>query len=161
MLFMKPETKLDPAKEAETVFELCSRDVKETLLLLETQLNTIHTRVQVLLSFCGIVITTTGFSGRLIAGTHLAAQLFIVIGLAMMVICAGYVFDRVGSVRWITRDLDLNNPLETVRQIIERRNLKTRAYRRGGYFLFLGLIFYSISIAIMLLNPHVLDVPVR
>jgi hypothetical protein len=152
---------LTPENEAKLLLRLCNGNLRDAVVLLENQLNTIHTRVQVLLSFCGIVITTTGFSGRLIAGTHIAAQIAIIIGLALMVVCAAYVFDRVGGVRWITRELDDAQPETALAAVLRRRDKKTIAYRRSGYFLLLGLVFYGISIAIMLLNPYPLDVPVR
>ncbi|MGB7156722.1 MAG: hypothetical protein WBD40_01570 [Tepidisphaeraceae bacterium] len=38
----------------------------------------LHNRAQVLLALCGIVVTTTGFSGRLVAGTNAAAQWLII-----------------------------------------------------------------------------------
>ncbi len=152
---------LDVKQEAETLLALYEGKLVEVLKVLESQLNTLHGRVQVLLSFCGIIITTTGFSGRLIAGTHLLAQIAIIIGLLMMVVCGAYVFHRIGMLRWVTAGVDRDNPQLTIERILIRRNEKTVAFKRGGYLLFLGLAFYSIAVAIMLLNPEVLNTPVR
>lgn len=152
---------LDVKQEAETLLALYDGKLVQVLQVLESQLNTVHGRVQVLLSFCGIIITTTGFSGRLIAGTHLLAQIAIIIGLVLMVVCGAYVFQRIGMLRWVTAEVDRDHPLKTIEKILIRRNEKTTAFKRGGYLLFLGLAFYSFAVAIMLLNPEVLTTPVR
>lgn len=154
-------TQLSPEEEAHTLIRLCQEDLRSVVTMLESQLNTIHARAQVLLSFCGIVITTTGFSGRLIAGTHTSAQICIIVGLVLMICCAAYVFSKVGSVRWITREFNIDRPIDSLTRVLRRRDAKTAAYRISGYLLLLGLVFYAISIAIMLLNPHPLNVPVR
>jgi hypothetical protein len=146
--------------EADRILAMCKGDLLQAIGVLERQFNTLHARAQVLFSFCGIVITVTGFSGRLIAGTNRPAQFFIVGGLAVVVACAFYIYHNVMTLRWTTQRL-LDCPEETILKGLERRDLKTNSYRRGGYILFLGLVLYSASIAIMLLNPVPLEVPVR
>lgn len=148
-------------REAEILMALCDSRLAEVLRVLESQLNTLHTRAQVLLTFCGIIITTTGFSGRLVAGTHLYAQVTIIAGLAMVLASGGFIYYRIGGLRWVTSGVDLENPMNTISAILRRRDEKTRAYQLGGYLLFIGLVFYSVAVAIMLLNPEVLQVPVR
>ena len=49
----------------------------------QQQLDTIYTRAQAPISLTRIVVTTTGFLGRLIAGTGPLAQTFLVAGLAV------------------------------------------------------------------------------
>ena len=156
----KREPYMDSQTEASRILEMCEGNLKQAMEVLERQLNTLHGRAQVLFSFCGIVVTVTGFSGRLIAGTNATAQAFIVAGLAVVIACALYIYHSVMTLRWTTQRLD-RSPERTVLKIIERRNVKTTAYRRGGYLLFLGLILYSVAVGIMLMNPVPLDVPVR
>ena len=151
---------MDSATEAQRILEMCEGQLLQAMGVLERQFSTLHNRAQVLFSFCGIVVTVTGFSGRLIAGTNAAAQAFIVAGLAVVVATAFYMFHSVMTLRWATQRLD-TSPERTVRRILKRRNIKTRAYKRGGYLLFTGLILYSIAIAIMLSNPMPLEVPAR
>jgi hypothetical protein len=151
---------IDPETEARRILEICDGRILEAINVLERQFGILHTRAQVLFSFCGIVITVTGFSGRLIAGTNVYAQGLVVSGLAVVILCALYIYHSVMTLRWITQRM--NPPGEdNLARLIERRNKKTNAYRRGGYILFLGIMFYGIAVAIMLLNPVALDVPVR
>jgi hypothetical protein len=151
---------LDNETEAVRVLEMCDNNLQAAMAVLERQFTTLHSRAQVLFSFCGIVITVTGFSGRLIAGTSDLAQGLIVAGLAVVVMCALYIFHTVMTLRWATQRLDTTNTLTMIR-VIQRRNLKTEAYRRGGYILFIGMILYSSAVAMMLLNPVPLMLPVR
>lgn len=151
---------MDSSTEAHRILEMCDGKLSQAMGVLERQFSTLHNRAQVLFSFCGIVVTVTGFSGRLIAGTNAAAQALIVAGLAVVVATAFYMFHSVMTLRWATQRLD-TSPERTVRRVLERRNIKTRAYKRGGYMLFAGLILYTMAIAIMLFNPVPLEVPAR
>ena len=151
---------LDCETEAARILAMCGNNLQASMAVVERQFNTLHNRAQVLFSFCGIVITVTGFSGRLIAGTSGLAQGLSIAGLAVVVACAFYMFHSVMTLRWATQRLAEDN-LETILRVLRRRNLKTSAYRRGGYILFVGIILYGLAIAIMLLNPVPLEVPVR
>ena len=108
-----------------------------------------------------VAVTTTGFSGRLIAGTNTVAQVSIIAGLAIIMASCLTIFLRVLSVEWvISRHLE-EKLQHTLVSVIESRNRKTRAYRLGSAGVFVGLTVYAIAIAIMLLNPEPLAVPVR
>lgn len=150
----------DSRTEAERILAMCDGHLKDAMAVVERQFSTLHNRAQVLFSFCGVVITVTGFSGRLIAGTSPIGQAFVVGGLSVVLGCAFYVFHSVMTLRWATQRLG-TSALDTMIRVIERRNLKTAAYRRGGYILFVGIILYGLAIAIMLMNPVPLQVPVR
>lgn len=150
----------DIRTEAERILEMCGGNLKDAMAVVERQFSTLHNRAQVLFSLCGIVVTVTGFSGRLIAGTNAFAQAFLVSGLAVVVACALYVWHGVMTLRWATQRLAAS-PQATMVSVLQRRDVKTAAYRRGGYILFAGFILYSVAIAIMLLNPAPLLVPVR
>lgn len=157
---LKDTGPMDSETEATRILEMCGGRLMDAMAVLERQFSTLHNRAQVLFSFCGIVVTVTGFSGRLIAGTNTAAQVLIVSGLAAVIGCAFYIYHSVMTLRWATQRLDETNE-RTMRRVIERRNCKTTAYKRGGYFLFFGIILYALAIAIMLLNPVPLEVPAR
>jgi hypothetical protein len=126
----------------------------------ESQLNTVYTRAQVLMSLAGMVVTVTGFSGRLIAGSSQLAQLFLVAGLFVSLGSAAWVFCRVMKVRWVTA-MASENPDEALANVLYRRDRKTAAYTVGGTLLFIGLVLYGISIALMLLDPVAIQGPVR
>lgn len=146
--------------EATRILAMCGGDLQAAMAVVERQFNTLHNRAQVIFSFCGIVITVTGFSGRVIAGTSDLAQALIVGGLTVVVGCAFYMFHSVMTLRWATQRLAATNE-ETMLRVIRRRNMKTSSYRRGGYILFVGIVLYGMAIAMMLLNPVPLDIPMR
>jgi hypothetical protein len=143
---------MTPKEEAQKIFQLCGKDLLKSLVILENHLNTLHTRAQVLISLAGIVITVTGFSGRIIAGTNLPAQILIISGLAIVLISAVFVTRKVMRVKWVTTDIQ-DDSIETLVTVINRRNRKTRAFYTGGIILSIGLLLYCAAISIMLLNP--------
>jgi hypothetical protein len=146
--------------EARTIRSLCQSDPMASLKVAEEQLNIIYTRAQVLMSLAGMVVTVTGFSGRLIAGSSLLAQCFLVAGLFVSLSSAAWVFVRVMRVRWVTT-LASENQEDALEQSLFRRNLKTKAYTLGGTLLFIGLLLYGISIALMLIDPVAIQGPAR
>lgn len=147
-------------EEASRIMESCEGSFPQAMGVVERQFNTLHSRAQVLFSFCGIVITVTGFSGRLIAATNRPAQVLVVSGLAVVIGCAFYLYHNVMTLRWATQRLEADGRRSLV-NMLRWRDHKTTAYRRGGYLLFVGLLFYGAAIAIMLLNPEPMQVPVR
>ena len=157
----QPSTSITAAAEAENLLRTFGDRFPEILGLLERQLNALHMRAQVLIGFAAVAVTTTGFSGRLIAGTNVAAQVCIIMGLAIILLSCFWVFLRVLNVDWvITRYLQAD-AAASLAAVIDYRNRKTRAYRQSSYGIFLGLTVYAVAIAIMLLNPVTLNVPVR
>lgn len=142
---------METKQEVENILALTGNNYVQAMDILERQLNVLHTRAQVLMSLAGIVLTITGFSGRLIAGTSLIAQIMIVAGLATVLSSAVWVFLQVMRVKWLTGEIVLNQKtsLETV---VQRRTRKTRAYSIGGIILCLGLFLYCAAFAMMLLS---------
>ncbi len=130
------------------------------LKVAEQQLNVVYTRAQVLMSLAGMVVTVTGFSGRLIAGSSTLAQVFLVAGLFVSLSSAAWVFRRVMRVRWVT-SLASEDQATALENALERRDRKTSAYTIGGTLLFIGLLLYGISIALMLIDPVAINGPVR
>lgn len=151
---------MNTESEAKAILELADNNLKAALEIAERQLNTIYTRAQVLLSLAGMVVTVTGFSGRLIAGSSSLAQSFLVAGLFVSLISAIWVFLRVMPVRWVTIFLN-QDPENALQETLIRRNRKTQAYAIGGTILCIGLVLYSISIALMLIDPIAIQGQVR
>jgi hypothetical protein len=146
--------------EAKTLMELCHGDLMDALKVAEGQLNVIYSRAQVLMSLAGIVVTVTGFSGRLIAGSSTLAQLFLVAGLFVSLGSAAWIFFRVVRVRWVTT-MASQDRAHALEDTLQRRDAKTAAYNAGGSLLFIGLVLYCISIALMLFDPVAIQGPVR
>ncbi|MHC4870998.1 MAG: hypothetical protein ACYTFY_04060 [Planctomycetota bacterium] len=145
--------KMTPEVEAKKILEVTNGDLSSSLEILDRQLNTLYLRAQVLMSLCGVVITVTGFSGRIIAGTSRLAQVSIIAGLSTVLLSAVYMFVKVMTIKWITTEIS-DDPIKTLTKIIERRNRKTSAYVNGGIILCCGFMLYCIAVALMLLSPN-------
>lgn len=147
-------------QEAKAILTLTEGSMKAAMEVAQKQLDVIYLRAQVLMSLAGMVVTVTGFSGRLIAGSSTAAQIFLVAGLFVSLSSAIWVFLRVMRVRWVTVFL-AENPDTALEQALLRRDQKTCAYKKGGLALCIGLVLYCISISLMLLDPASIEGPVR
>ncbi len=128
------------------------RSFEPIMAMLERQFTVLHNRSQVVLTLCGIVISTTGFSGRLIAGTSPMAQLLVIVGVATVLLAAATVVLGVLHLRWLTQQLGADTAawLDTT---LRYRDRKTHFYRVGLVLLTLGLAFYVAAISLMLLHP--------
>lgn len=121
--------------------------------LLDAQLGVLHGRAQSLMQLSGVVITVTGFSGRIIADTSRAAQILVVSGVGLVALAAALALIFVSPIRWVSADLSL--PVEDwVLVTLRRRNRKSRAIRGATMVLILGMTVYLIAIALMLLHPE-------
>ena len=128
--------------------------------LLVTQFATLQARAGYVLTFCGVVITTTGFSGRLIAGTNAAAQVCIIAGVALVMLAAWLVLVAVLRVRWTTQSLQEltgvdGTPRDPLPGLLARRDRRTRTLRIATLVAMVGMSFYVAAIAIMLAYPRV------
>lgn len=143
----------ESAREAALLLEVCGGDIVKALHIVEGQLNVLHLRAQVITSLASVVVTVTGFSGRIIAGANLFGQVTIVAGISVVLASAIWTMAKVMPIKWITKDLLGNSPLEALESIIDRRNRKTRSYQQGGVVLCVGIALYGMAVAQMLLNP--------
>ncbi|MBD3384035.1 hypothetical protein GF407_03830, partial [candidate division KSB1 bacterium] len=109
-------------EEAEYIYSLTKGEKLGALQILENQLNVLYSRAQVLMSLAGIVITVTGFSGRIIAATSRVSQILIIVGLSMVLTSAIWVYARVMGIRWITSE-NKESIEKTLYHILQRRNL--------------------------------------
>ena len=132
----------------------------EIMVVLERQFAVLHNRAQVLIGLCGIIISTTGFSGRLVAGTNAAAQWLVIAGVAFVLLAAAVVCWGVLHLRWLTMQYG-RNTAEWLATTLRYRDVKTNAYRVALMLMLVGLALYAGAIAIMLLHPHEGALPAR
>lgn len=121
--------------------------------LLDGQLSVLHGRAQSLMQLAGVVITVTGFSGRIIADTSRAAQSLIVFGVVFVAAAACLALGFVMPIRWVSTYMHLP-PAEWVLVTLRRRERKSRAIRVATAVLVIGMAFYICAIAMMLVNPQ-------
>ena len=144
---------LTPKQEAERLYRLSNEDCLRSIQIIESQLNVVYTRAQVLVGISGMVITVTGFSGRTIAETSQLAQYLIIIGLGVVLAATVWVFLKVMRLKWATANIQ-DDPIESIALIISYRNQKTVAYEMGGRILTWGLICYGIAVSLMLVDVN-------
>lgn len=144
---------LSLTQETDRILEQYGENVPEIMQMLERQFAVLHNRAQVLLTLCGIVISTTGFSGRLVAGTNQIAQTCIIVGVGLILLAAIVCSWGVLHLRWLTMQKG-----ETARAWLETslryRNVKTTSYRVAVIIMLFGLTTYCVALAIMLVYPH-------
>ena len=152
---------LNRDEEARRILTAYGREkFAEIMTMLERQFTVLHNRAQVLLALCGIVISTTGFSGRIIAGTNVVAQGLIISGVAFVLLSAAVVVWGVLHLRWLTMQAG-----ETVEEWLATslayRDRKTSSYRVGIVLMLIGLTLYCAAIAVMLRYPLESNLPAR
>lgn len=149
---MTREPRSTDAEEARNLLELCKGDARSAFDLVNDQLNTIVMRAQVMLSLSGIVITVTGFSGKLIATTSALARTTVVAGLFMVLAAAAVGVVGVLRLRWFTQELQ-PTPVETILRGLEIRNDKTRYLKLALSLFVVGFSLYCFAVAQLLLAP--------
>lgn len=144
----------DEKREIDAIFSRLAPDgnLLSVYNVIEGQLGVLHTRSMSLIQLAGVVITVTGFSGRIIADTNLTAQMSIITGLVLVLVAAAVCLGFVMPVRWVSSYLHLP-PEQWVLTALRRRKRKNRAFALASAILVLGLTFYILAISIMLLNP--------
>jgi hypothetical protein len=145
---------LHRAAEADRILDSYGpKALGEIMAMLERQFTVLHNRAQVLLALCGIIVSTTGFSGRNVAGTGPWAQKLIVMGVLGVLVAAALVCWGVLHLRWLTMQ-----PGEDTRAwlitSLGYRDYKTSCYRVGLLVMLVSLGAYVGAILIMLMNPH-------
>lgn len=160
---MFPQPRLTRDEECDRILASYGAEpprLEAIMAMLERQFAVLHNRAQVLLTLCGIVISTTGFSGRLIAGTNVAAQLLVILGVTLVLASAAVVVWGVQHLSWLTSQRG-TLMRDWLLVCLAYRDRKTRFYRLGIALMLFGLAAYVGAISIMLLNPQPLTVPVR
>ena len=145
--------KVSREDEVRHILEVYNNSEPEVQRLLTGQFATLHNRAQVLLGLSGIAITTTGFSGRAIAGTNSAAQFLIIAGVSTVLVAAAVVVAGVLQLNWLTQMPGATLEARLLKSLAYR-DRKVVCYRAGIVLLLLGLAMYVGAIAIMLANPH-------
>ena len=145
--------RLSFSQEADRILHEYDGKLADIMAMLERQFAVLHNRAQVLLTLCGIVISTTGFSGRLVAGTNQTAQACIIAGVGLILLSAIVCSWGVLHLRWLSmqKGTDTRAWLESS---LRYRNVKTTSYRVAVVIMLFGLTTYCIALGIMLANPH-------
>jgi hypothetical protein len=121
--------------------------------LVDSQLTVLHGRAQSRLQMAGVVITVTGFSGRIIADTNKSAQALIIGGVALVALASIFTLAFVMPIRWLSGYLYLNDD-DFLLLALRRRKKKHQAFKIASAILVFGMAMYVAAIAIMLYYPE-------
>jgi hypothetical protein len=139
--------------EADAIVHLAGGDPARAFEHVERQHAVLIIRTQVLLSLCGIVITVTGFSGRIIAATSAPARASVVAGLFTVLLAAVVAMAGVLRLHWLTQ-LISTDIRDTLVRCLEQRELKTRRLRQAIVLFVAGFSLYCVAIALMLASAR-------
>ena len=140
-----------PEEEADHLLALYAGDAGRVMSTIESQLQSLASRAQTLLSLTGITITVTGFSGASIAKSSPMAAVLIVGGLVLVLFGAALCIAGILAVQWTTA-LAPCELRPAVLYALARRDEKTRAYSRALVLVALGLSAYVASVSLLLLE---------
>jgi hypothetical protein len=118
--------------------------------MFEGQFQVLYQRSQTLISLAGIVITVTGFSGKIIAQTSFLSRVLIVVGLFFVLLSGMLAIWGIIRIRFITQwyEPDIHS---FIFHLLENRNRKTQYFILSMISLIFGFTLYVISISMMLM----------
>ncbi|HVK71819.1 MAG TPA: hypothetical protein VM734_00810 [Kofleriaceae bacterium] len=140
------------ADETRRISDLVGGDHRAAYELVERQLAVLVLRTQVLLSLSGIVITVTGFSGRVIAQTGTLARYSITGGIVLVLAAALTAFGGVLRLRWLSQAL-ADDVATTIARGLVLRDGKSRYLSIAIVLFGLGFSLYCLAIAQLLMHP--------
>jgi hypothetical protein len=144
--------KLSPDEEIEFYKEIISDPQKEKILNnVRDSFQVLYTRSQLLLSLITICLTITGFSGPKIAEANMTSRILIVAGLFFVLLSAVILLSGPLFIKWV-HCFKAETFHETIKALIQRRDIRTRKYEVSVYMLVIGLTAYVSSVITYMLN---------
>lgn len=144
--------KLSPDEEIEFYKEIISDPQKEKMLNnVRDSFQVLYTRSQLLLSLITICLTITGFSGPKIAEANMTSRILIVTGLFFVLLSAVILLSGPLFIKWV-HCFKAETFHETIKALIQRRDIRTKKYEVSVYMLVIGLTAYVSSVITYMLN---------
>lgn len=137
-------------QEAKEILDYFEGNRLEIHKMLEGQFQVLYQRSQTLISLAGIVITVTGFSGRVIAQTSYLSRVLIVVGLFFVLVAGMLAIWGIIRIRFITQWYE-SDTYSFIYQLLRNRNRKTQYFIFSMISLIFGFTLYVISISLMLM----------
>ena len=156
----KPPKEITRDAEADRFMAEFDGRLRDMLPVLERNFVVLHNRSQLLLVLAGVVVSTVGFSGRLVAGTNAWAQGLVVAGVSLVLLSAATVSWAVLHLRWLTMQPG-GDTRSWLMKSLAYRDKKTKIYRASVLIMLIGLACYAGALSIMLLNPEEDALPSR
>lgn len=136
--------------ESKEIFSYFQGNKVEIYKMFENQFQVLYQRSQTLLSLAGIVITVTGFSGRIIAQTSFLSRIFIVAGLFFVLLAGMLAIWGIIRIRFISQWYE-EDTQAFIYHLLKNRNRKAHYFLLSLISLIFGFSLYVVSISMMLL----------
>lgn len=137
-------------EEAAEILSYFQGNKTEIYKMFENQFQVLYQRSQTLISLAGIVITVTGFSGKMIAQTNFWSRIFIVVGLFFVLLSGMLAIWGIIRIRFISQWYEPDT-LSFITHLLENRNRKTQYFLLSMLSLIFGFTLYVISISMLLM----------
>ena len=147
---MVPIRNKNVADETKEIMDYFQGNKVEIYKMFENQFQVLYQRSQTLISLAGIVITVTGFSGRVIAQTSFLSRIFIVLGLFFVLLSGMLGIWGIIRIRFISQWYE-SDTYSFVFHLLENRNRKALYFIYSMAALIFGFTLYVASISMMLM----------
>jgi len=137
-------------EESKEIFNYFQNNKIEIYKMFENQFQVLYQRSQTLLSLAGIVITVTGFSGKIIAQTSFLSRISIVVGLFFVLLAGMLAIWGIIRIRFISQWFE-GDTQSFIFYLLKNRNRKAQYFLLSLISLIVGFSLYVISISMMLL----------
>lgn len=142
-------------EEARHLLELhAASGLEGAVATVTQQFGVIQTRSQLLLSLATITLTISGFSGPAIASSGRLPQIFLAIGILLVMLSTLVLLLGNLRIRWLTQFVSAD-AAATLTRMIEHRNRKTRFFLVELLLIVVGLFFYVLSLVTYVLTRPV------
>lgn len=142
--------------EVKKILVLAKGDLAQGWHIINSQMQVMVLRTQVLLSLSGILVSVTGFSGRYIAATSYSAKVFVVTGVVLVLASATAAIAGVLRLKWLSRAV-VDDTEESLRNMLQLRDHKQFFLNVASWIFIVGFACYCIAIAEMLISAKTLQ----
>jgi len=136
--------KLTARKEAKEMLKTF-KDFSKCYNIITSQLNILQSRHQMMLTLATLTLTITGFSGPKMAKSNLVSRYGMIVGLVFVLSSVVAILLSTVNLIWFTQ-FHGETDEDTLRLLIERRNLRTKMFHIQLFMLVIGLTSYVVAV---------------
>ena len=136
--------KLSPLEEAILMLKTF-KDFSKCYNLTTSQLNILQSRHQMMLTLATLTLTITGFSGPKMAASNPVSKYSMIVGIFWILLAIIAILLSAVNLIWFTQ-FHGETETETLKLLIERRDLRTKMFHTQLIMLVLGLTAYVTAV---------------
>jgi hypothetical protein len=144
-------TLLPQEAECKRILKHYGENFEAISVMLDRQFQTIHSRAQVLLGICGVLITSISLLGQLQSDVTAMTRVFRILSGFFALLSAIIIILKVISVQWMTQQPG-NDIQDWIKANLAWRDQKTNFYRVSTLLLLFCIGFYQLALVFMLIH---------